>query len=97
MQICKKNRVLGQFFWCRVESVRCKGGDFSRWESQVDMGQEIPECIRGNEHREGFKSGAPVERSLCSLEMGERANALEIENRAARGGKPRVIGDTEEL
>ena len=66
-------------------------------QSRTDGGKtKIPECIRGNEHREGFRSGAPVDRSLCSLEMGERANALEIENRAARGGTPRVIGDTDE-
>ena len=58
--------------------------------------RKYPNDIRGNEHREGFRSGAPVDRSLCSLEMGERANALEIENRAARGGTPRVIGDTDE-
>ena len=28
--------------------------------------------------------------------MGERANALKIENRDTRGGIPRVIGDTDE-
>ena len=44
----------------------------------------------------GFRAATPVDRSLCSLELGERAAPLERENREAREGiASSVVGEEE--
>ena len=78
----------------RVESAQClrsphsltklAGAPIDSYSLEV-RGGDIPEWDWGLMDKERFRSAAPVDRLLCSLEMVDRAAPLERESGDARG------------